>query len=150
MSQIPEPPVSPDFWAMLKAFWPLALIGGLAGLARGFKKVCAEETWDARLIAFLLSTIPSAIVAFIGAMCIPFFFDKQTDPAIQIGIAGILGGLGTKSFDMLIRKVFRLSVVDLSDPSDVEQRVTDRLEHAKNCSFKAEHEALRKMDTKQS
>lgn len=126
MNDMPDPKDATDFLSVFTTFWPLALVGALAGLARGFRRICREETWKERLLSLVITVVPSAVVSFIGVLCLPLVFDEPVSVNVQVGIAGLLGGLGTQTFNLLLRMVFKLSVVDLSDHEDIERRVRDR------------------------
>lgn len=143
MNDMPEPHDAADFLTVIKTFWPLAVVGGVAGFARGFKNICREETWGARFVSLLITVVPSAVVSFIGVLCLPLVYDGAVSVNVQVGIAGLLGGLGTQAFNLLLRMVFKLSVVDLSDPEDIERRVKDRVGHAQAYPFAEEHDKLR-------
>ena len=82
-------------------------------------------------------------MSFIGVLCLPLVYDGAVSVNVQVGIAGLLGGLGTQAFNLLLRMVFKLSVVDLSDPEDIERRVKDRVGHAQAYPFAEEHDKLR-------
>ena len=142
MNDMPDPKDAADFLAVFTTFWPLALVGALAGLARGFRRICREETWKERLLSLVITVVPSAAVSFIGVLCLPLVFDEPVSVNVQVGIAGLLGGLGTQTFNLLLRMIFKLSVVDLSDPEDIERRVRDRKGHAESCPFRKEHKEL--------
>ena len=142
MNDMPDPKDAADFFAVFSTFWPLALVGALAGLARGFRRICREETWKERLLSIVITVIPSAIVSFIGVLCLPLVFDEPVSVNVQVGIAGLLGGLGTQTFNLFLRMIFKLSVVDLSDPEDIERLVRDRKGHAESCPFRKEHREL--------
>ena len=146
MNDMPDPHDAADFLTVFKTFWPIAVVGGVAGFARGFKNICREETWSARLISLLVTVIPSAAVSFIGVLCLPLVFDDPVSINVQVGIAGLLGGVGTQAFNLLLRMIFKLSVVDLSDPDDIERRVKDRVGHAQACPFAEEHDKLRSVN----
>lgn len=143
MNDMPDPHDAADFLTVFKTFWPIAVVGGVAGFARGFKNICREATWGARLMSLLVTVIPSATVSFIGVLCLPLIFDDSVSINMQVGIAGLLGGLGTQAFNLLLRMIFKLSVVDLSDLADIERHVKDRVGHAQACPFAEEHDRLR-------
>lgn len=147
MNDMPDPKDAADFLAVFTTFWPLALVGALAGLARGFRRICREETWKERLLSLVITVVPSAAVSFIGVLCLPLVFDEPVSVNVQVGIAGLLGGLGTQTFNLLLRMIFKLSVVDLSDPEDIERRVRDRKGHAERCPFRKEHRELLTLDS---
>lgn len=132
MNDMPDPKDATDFLSVFTTFWPLALVGALAGLARGFRRICCEETWKERLLSLAITVVPSAVVSFIGVLCLPLVFDEPVSVNVQVGIAGLLGGLGTQTFNLLLRMIFKLSVVDLSDHEDIERRVRDRKGHAES------------------
>ena len=147
MNDMPDPKDAADFLAVFSPFWPLALVGALAGLARGFRRICREETWKERLLSLVITAVPSAVVSFIGVLCLPLVFDGPVNVNVQVGIAGLLGGLGTQTFNLLLRMIFKLSVVDLSDHEDIERRVRDRKGHAERCPFRKEHRELLTLDS---
>lgn len=147
MNDMPDPKDAADFLAVFTTFWPLALVGALAGLARGFRRICREETWKERLLSLVITVVPSAVVSFIGVLCLPLVFDGPVNVNVQVGIAGLLGGLGTQTFNLLLRMIFKLSVVDLSDHEDIERRVRDRKGHAERCPFRKEHRELLTLDS---
>lgn len=132
MNDMPDPKDATEFLSVFTTFWPLALVGALAGLARGFRRICREETWKERLLSLVITVVPSAVVSFIGVLCLPLVFDEPISVNVQVGIAGLLGGLGTQTFNLLLRMIFKLSVVDLSDHEDIERRVRDRKGHAES------------------
>ena len=43
MNDMPDPKDAADFLAVFSTFWPLALVGALAGLARGFRRFAGRS-----------------------------------------------------------------------------------------------------------
>lgn len=105
-----------DYLQVLQAIWPLGFVGMLAGLVRGFKTISHERTLYDKLLSLVVAMISGGTVAVVGILLLPLIFDGHLSEGIELGIAGILGGLGTKGFDLVVRKVFKLSIVDLHEP----------------------------------
>lgn len=117
-----QPPVreAADYLQVLQAIWPLGFVGMFAGLVRGFKMISRESTtWD-KLLSLVVAMVSGGTVAVVGILLLPLIFEGHFSEGVELGIAGILGGLGTKGFDLVVRKVFKLSIVDLHD--EPEQR----------------------------
>lgn len=113
-----QPPVreAADYLQVLQAIWPLGFVGMLAGLVRGFKMISRERTIYDKLLSLVVATVSGGTVAMVGILLLPLVFENHFSEGVELGIAGILGGLGTKGFDLVVRKVFKLSIVDLHEP----------------------------------
>lgn len=98
--------------------WPIALVGMGAAFARGFKQIMLEQDWEHRLFALLVTCVPSAAFSVVGVLLLPLCMPESMHitPEIQVGMAGLLGGWGTKVFDIMMRRALKLSVVELPEP----------------------------------
>lgn len=101
-----------DYWGILKSLVPIMLVGSLSGLAYGLKRIMLEETLGDKFVALLLTVIPSGVVSCIFILLLPFIFGHDFPPDVQLGLAGVCGGMGTKGFDLLMRRLYNLSVVE--------------------------------------
>lgn len=124
-----QPPVreAADYLQVLQAIWPLGFVGMIAGLVRGFKMISRERTIYDKILSLVVSAVSGGTVAVVGILLLPLVFENHFHQSVELGIAGILGGLGTKGFDLVVRKVFKLSIVDLHEP----ERRDDRPGHAR-------------------
>lgn len=107
---------------VIRTMWPIAAVGMGAAFARGFKQIMLEQDWEHRLFAVLVTCVPSAAFSVIGVLLLPLCMPESLTitPEIQVGIAGLLGGWGTKVFDIMMRRALKLSVVELSESESKE------------------------------
>lgn len=105
-----------DYVAILKSIWPLAFMGALAGFSRSMKVIFREDTPLHIFMAFCITTIPSAVTGVVAVFLIPYFCDPKSITAeLQLGIAAVAGGVGTRTFDHIIRRLFHLAVTEKGD-----------------------------------
>lgn len=102
-----------DYWGALWSLAPLAVLGGIAGGIRFMKTVSCESGRREKLWSLLFAVFYSGFIGVVGVMLMPFVFDTPLTDKMEIGLACVFGGLGTKSIDMLLRKLFNLSITDL-------------------------------------
>lgn len=107
---------------VVHTMWPIALVGMGAAFARGFKQIMLEQDWEHRLFALLVTCVPSAAFSVIGVLLLPLCMPEslRITPEIQVGMAGLLGGWGTKVFDIMTRRALNLSIVELTEPESKE------------------------------
>lgn len=113
--QIPEEVItSPkSYWGVLWALLPVAICGGIAGGIRFIKTAHGEKTHKDKLWSLFFSVFYSGFIALVGIMIMPLVVSVPLNERMELGLACILGGLGTKSIDILLRKVFGLSITEL-------------------------------------
>lgn len=107
---------------VVRTMWPIALVGMGAAFARSFKQIMLEQDWEHRLFALLVTCVPSAAFSVVGVLLLPLCVPEtlHITPEIQVGMAGLLGGWGTKVFDIMMRRALKLSVVELSESESKE------------------------------
>ncbi len=103
-----------DYWGVLWSLAPLAVFGGIAGGIRFMKAVSCESGRREKLWSLLFAVFYSGFIGVVGVMLMPFVFDTPLTDKMEIGLACVFGGLGTKSIDMILRKLFNLSITDLT------------------------------------
>lgn len=102
-----------DYVAILTSIWPLALMGALAGFSRSMRVIFREDTALHIFMAFCISTIPSAVTGVVAVFLIPYILSPDHITAeLQLGVAAVAGGVGTRAFDHIIRRLFHLAVTD--------------------------------------
>ena len=107
------PPVDQrDYWDILKSLLPIMLVGALSGFAYGLKRILLEQTVGDKVVALLLATVPSGVVSCVFILLLPFVFGHEFSPEVQLGLAGVCGGMGTKGFDLLMKRFYNLVVVE--------------------------------------
>lgn len=109
---------------IVRTMWPIAAVGMLAAFARGFKQIMLEQDWEHRILAILVTCIPSAAFSVVGVLLLPLCLPSNIviTPEIQVGMAGLLGGWGTKIFDIVMRRVLRLSIIELPEDESKETK----------------------------
>lgn len=118
MNELPDAELQfPNYWAVLKSLAPIMFMGALSGLAYGLKRIVLEETWKDKLVAVLVTSVPSGVVSCIFVLLLPLVIDQQLSPSVELGLAGIFGGMGTKGFDLLLKRFYNLIVVEGSKVS---------------------------------
>ena len=91
--------------------WPVLLVGMFSGFAIKLTYICKEQTLGAKIAMLFVTIFPSGVASCIGVLLLPLLA-KDVEPGVEIGIAGILGGLGAKGFDLMVRKVLKLTLTD--------------------------------------
>ncbi len=101
------------YLCIMRTMWPIALVGMMVAFATGFKNIAMEKTWRDKLTAVLVTCIPSAAFSVLGVLLLPYALaGTNITPELEIGMAGVLGGWGSKVFDLILKKVFGLSIVE--------------------------------------
>lgn len=117
------PPASEQitsYMDVLRVVWPIALAGVLSAMALRLKDAMRESTVSERVTALLVTSIPSAVVSVGVVLLLPLLLpnaDKIT-PSVEMGIAVVCGGLGTKVFDMWLRSKFNLVIRERKDDEE--------------------------------
>lgn len=108
----------PSYLDVLASMWPIAVAGVLAAMAINLKKAMKEDTVRSRIASLLVSSVPSAVVSVGVVLLLPLLMpagSQPVTPSIEVGIAVVCGGLGTKVFDMWLRAKFNLIIRDKQD-----------------------------------
>lgn len=108
---------APEYLDIMASVWPLALAGIAAAMALNLKKAMKEATAKDRIASLLITSIPSAVVAVGAVLLLPLLLSdaSKVTPALEMGIAVVCGGLGTKVFDMWLRAKFNLIIREKED-----------------------------------
>ena len=114
---------TPSYLEVIASVWPLAIAGILSAMALNLKKAMREDTVKNRIAALLVTSIPSAVVSVGVVLLLPLILadTSKVTPSVELGIAVVCGGLGTKVFDMWLRSKFNLIIRDRDDGENEEQ-----------------------------
>lgn len=114
---------NPDYLEVIITVWPLAIAGILSAMALNLKKAMREDTVKDRIAALFITSIPSAVVSVGIVLLLPLILadTSKVTPSVELGIAVVCGGLGTKVFDMWLRSKFNLIIRDRDDGENEEQ-----------------------------
>lgn len=114
---------NPDYLEVIITVWPLAIAGILSAMALNLKKAMREATVKDRIAALFITSIPSAVVSVGIVLLLPLILadTSKVTPSVELGIAVVCGGLGTKVFDMWLRSKFNLIIRDRDDGENEEQ-----------------------------
>lgn len=117
------PPASEQltsYMDVLKVVWPLALVGVLSAMALRLKDAMKESTASERVVSLLVTSIPSAVVSVGAVLLLPLLLSDagKITPSIEIGVAVVCGGLGSKVFDMWLRNKFNLVIRERDDDEE--------------------------------
>lgn len=106
------PQQAPSYLAILGSIWPLAIAGIVSAMALNLKKAMKEDNLRDRIAALLVTSVPSAVVSVGVVLLLPLILNdtSKVTPAVELGIAVVCGGLGTKVFDMWLRSKFNLII----------------------------------------
>lgn len=110
----PHPVFTPQahtFIHVLLDFWPIAVVGAVAGVVRGMRKIACEHTLQDKLYTLIFAALSGGGMAFTGTLCLPLIFGYTPSVEMQVGLAGLLGGMGNQIFSIILRKVFKLKIV---------------------------------------
>lgn len=105
---------------VIASIWPVAIAGVVSAMALNLKKAMKEATFRDRIAALLVTSVPSAVVSVGAVLLLPLLLsdtDKVT-PSVEMGIAVVCGGLGTKVFDMWLRSKFNLIIREKDDDEE--------------------------------
>ena len=114
---------NPNYLEVIISVWPLAIAGILSAMALNLKKAMREDTVKDRIAALFITSIPSAVVSVGIVLLLPLILadTSKVTPSVELGIAVVCGGLGTKVFDMWLRSKFNLIIRDRDDGENEEQ-----------------------------
>lgn len=114
---------NPNYLEVIITVWPLAIAGILSAMALNLKKAMREDTVKDRIAALFITSIPSAVVSVGIVLLLPLILadTSKVTPSVELGIAVVCGGLGTKVFDMWLRSKFNLIIRDRDDGENEEQ-----------------------------
>ena len=132
-----------EYLDIVKNIWPLALMAFGVALAMGARRIkhgYLQRTPLRIAENLLFSSILTGALAVIVVVLLPVVID-QPSREMEIGVALGIGIFGVKGLDLICRRLFRLSVVDLMDPDDIndiriKMPVEQRLAHIRQCPFK--------------
>lgn len=114
---------TPSYLEVIASVWPLAIAGIVSAMALNLKKAMREDTVKNRIAALLVTSIPSAVVSVGVVLLLPLVLadTSKVTPSVELGIAVVCGGLGTKVFDMWLRSKLNLIIRDRDDGENEEQ-----------------------------
>ena len=99
---------------ILHILWPIAVVGFFSACAFRLRDVLKEDTFGKALLSLFVSCIPAAVISCAVVLLLPYLFPSfaGSSPATELGLAIITGGMGTKAFDIWIRKKLNLEISD--------------------------------------
>lgn len=130
---------------ILKDFGPLAAAAGALTLALGFhyvKRSYLQRT-PLYVIGNLLFSALMAALLVLCVLCLAEWILPPLSPRLELGIAMFIGIFGVKGIDYVLRKKWKLSIVDLMNPQDINEirlkmPVEARRQHLAQCPFKGD------------
>ena len=132
-----------EYIEAVRGTWPLVSLAGAVALAsalhqikRGYK----QRTRAQKVVTVLLNAVLTTSIAVGCVLLLPLAVPDVT-PEQQIAGAVILAGLGGETVKQWILKRLGLSVVDLTNPDDINNirkgmDATTRKKHADKCPFR--------------
>lgn len=134
-----------EYLDIVKNIWPLALMAFGVALAMGARRIrrgYLQRRPLAILENLLFSSVMTGAFTVVAVALLPLVMDRPSRE-MEIGVALGIGIFGVKGLDLICRRLFRLSVVDLMDPDDIndirrKMPAEQRLAHIRQCPFKAD------------
>ena len=146
-----------EYLDVVKGLWPLALMAFGVALAMGARRIrrgYLQRRPLAILENLLFSSVMTGAFTVVAVALLPLVMDRPSRE-MEIGVALGIGIFGVKGLDLICRRLFRLSVVDLMDPDDIndirkKMPPEQRLAHIRQCPFKADecNERIRSAEEK--
>ena len=93
-----------EYLPTLVGFLPLAVIGAIVALITSARKLYELPTKKRIAVELFITLFVGAAAALVAVGILPLIFGEIT-PKIEIGIAGLAGSFGQKSFDMLLSRL---------------------------------------------
>lgn len=104
-----------SYWLELLNLWPLIMIGGVMAVITNLRKLSELPTGKRVLIELFITVAIGMGAALVAVGVLPLFFEN-INPKVEIGVAGLAGSIGQKSFDML--RVFLLKKAGINSEQD--------------------------------
>lgn len=134
-----------EYLQILKDFGPLAAIAAAITLAVGLHYVKRSYLQRTPLytIGNLLFSAFMAAVLVICVLCLAEWLLPPLSAKLELGIAVGIGIFGVKGIDYYLRRRWKLSIVDLMNPSDINEirlkmPQEARRQHLAQCPFKGD------------
>lgn len=132
-----------EYLGVVRGSWPLIVIAGAVALAsalRQLRRGYKQRTLGQKAATVLLNAVLTTSLAVGCVLLLPLVVPDVT-PEQQIAGAVILAGLGGETVKQWILKRLGLSVVDLTNPDDINNirkgmDATTRKKHAEKCPFR--------------
>ena len=93
-----------EYWSTLAGLLPLAIIGAIVALITSARKLYEMPTKKRIATELLLTLCVGAAAALVAVGVVPLICGN-IDPKIEIGIAGLAGSFGQKSFDIVLGRL---------------------------------------------
>lgn len=134
-----------EYLGVVRGSWPLIVIAGAVALAsalRQLRRGYKQRTLGQKAVTVLLNAVLTTSLAVGCVLLLPLAIPDVT-PEMQIAGAVILAGLGGETVKLWIIKKIGLSVVDLTNPYDINdiRKTMDtetRKRHAAQCPFRGD------------
>ena len=115
----------------------------VAILTKATRNAYLEHTTKQKIIKALFDAMVTGMLAAGVAMVLPMLVDNVS-PAIEFGVAVLVGRFGNSLIETLLKAKFNFVVLDPKHPEDLEKLHAkmsdeDRMEHVNRCPFSQEH-----------
>ena len=129
-----------EYSSVLSKLWPIMVVGGVAALVLNLRRSYYERTWAQR-IGSLAIAAGTACVSASGAVVGVALLRPGRPAELHLLVAALGASCGQKTFDVLMRRVLGLSVVDFRKPEELRGMMTpeERCQHVEQCPFHHEH-----------
>ena len=123
-----------EYSSVLSNLFPIMVVGGVAALVLNLRRSYYGRTWAQRIGSL-------AVAASVAVLAVPMLFPGSS-AEMHLLVAALGASCGQKTFDVLMRRVLGLSVVDFRKPEELRGMMTpeERCQHVEQCPFHHEHE----------
>lgn len=127
---------SGPYWVLLISLLPLFVVGATVGVVRYMGRSYYERNWRQRAGALFVAAMVSGTAGCVAALVAGQMPDVTPEMTLLAGFVG--GGMGQKLFDMLIRRMQGLSVVNFRKPDELKSMMTPEQqdEHVRLCPWR--------------
>lgn len=134
-----------EYLQIFKDFGPLAVLAAGITFALGFhyvKRSYLQRTPLSTLGNLLFSALMAALLV-ICVLCLSEWLLPPLSAKLELGIAVFVGIFGVKGIDYYLRRKWKLSIVDLMNPQDINEirlkmPQEARRKHLEQCPFKGD------------
>lgn len=92
------------YWLELLGLWPLIIIGGIMAVITNLRKLSEMPSKKRIPIELFITFVIGAGAALVAVGILPLVFG-DISPKIEIGVAGLAGSFGQKSFDLIVKRL---------------------------------------------
>ena len=130
-----------EYSSVLSNLFPIMVVGGVAALVLNLRRSYYERTWAQRIGSLAVAAVTGCVSASVAVLAVPRLFPGSS-AEMHLLVAALGASCGQKTFDVLMRRVLGLSVVDFRKPEELRGMMTpeERCQHVEQCPFHHEHE----------